>query len=250
MLETRGQLWSIGELATLCGATVRTLRYYDQIGLFPATVRTDSGHRRYSEEDVRRLYRIRALRALGLSLGQVREILAAAPDNAGAVRRLLASQLSALHEQAEQALRLQWQIQTLLDNMSDAMPGVDQFISILEGMTIYEKYFTEDQRAELAQRRAELGQPAVDDARTTFADLVEEGLGYVSTQTPLDDPAVRDFARRWDELGSQFHSSDETKAAARNMWQEDSPVLSAALPWPADRLQELVTYLQRVRDAG
>ncbi|GAA5201807.1 hypothetical protein GCM10023346_47060 [Arthrobacter gyeryongensis] len=250
MLETGGQLWSIGELATLCGATVRTLRYYDQIGLFPATGRTDSGHRRYSEEDVRRLYRIRALRALGLSLEQVREVLAASPDDAGAVRRLLASQLSALRDQAEQALRLQRQIQTLLDNMGDAMPGVDQFISILEGMTMYEKYFTEEQRAELAQRRDELGPAAVEDARTTLASLVEEGLSHLSAKTPVDDPAVRDFARRWDELGSQFHSNDETKAVARNMWQENSPELSAALPWPADRLQELVTYLQRVRDAG
>lgn len=181
---------------------------------------------------------------------QVREILAASPDKVDAVRRLLASQLSALRDQAEQSLRLQRQIQTLLDNMSDAMPGVDQFISILEGMTMYEKYFTDEQRTELAQRRAELGPAAVEDARTTVASLIEEGLSHLSAKTPVDDPAVQDFARRWDALGSQFHSNDATKAAARSMWQENSPELSAGLPWPADRLQELVTYLQRVRDAG
>ncbi|MCB5283692.1 MULTISPECIES: MerR family transcriptional regulator [Micrococcaceae] len=250
MLETGGQSWSIGELATLCGVTVRTLHHYDQIALFPPTGRTGSGHRRYSEDDVRRLYRIRALRALGLSLEQVREVLAASPDDVGAVRRLLTSQLSALHDQAEQALRLQRQIQALLDSMGDAMPGVDHFITILEGMTMYEKYFTEEQRTELAQRRAEVGPAAVEDARTTLASLIEEGLGHVSARTPVDDPAVRDFARRWDGLGSQFHSNDATKAAARSMWQENSPELSARLPWPADRLQELVMYLQRVRDAG
>jgi DNA-binding transcriptional MerR regulator len=250
MLETGRQLWSIGELATLCRVTVRTLHHYDQIGLFPATGRTNSGHRRYSEEDVRRLYRIRALRALGLSLEQVREVLAASPDDVGTVRRLLTDQLSALHGQAEQARRLQHQIQALLDSMGSTMPGVDHFISILEGMTMYEKYFTEEQRTELAQRRAELGPAAVDDAKATLASLVDEGLGYVSANTPVDDPAVRDFTRRWDGLGSQFHSNDATKTAARSMWQENSPELSAKLPWPADRLQELVTYLQRVRDAG
>jgi DNA-binding transcriptional MerR regulator len=248
MLETGGQLWSIGELAALCGVTVRTLHHYDQIGLFPASGRTDAGHRRYSEEDVRRLYRIRALQTLGLSLEQVREVLTASPDDVGAVRRLLTSQLSALHDQAEHALRLQRQIQALLDNMSETVPGGDQFISILEGMTMYEKYFTEEQRAELTQRRAELGPAAVDDARTTLAKLVEEGLSHVSANTPVDDPAVRDFAKRWDALGSQFHSTDATKAAARSMWRENSPELSARLPWPADRLQELVAYLQRVRD--
>jgi hypothetical protein len=82
-------------------------------------------------------------------------------------------------DQAEQALRLQRQIQALLDNMGGDMPAVDQFISILEAMTMYEKYFTEEQRSELAQRRAELGPVAVDDARNMFALLVEEGLGYV-----------------------------------------------------------------------
>jgi len=248
MLETGGHSWSIGELAALCGVTVRTLHHYDQIGLFPATGRTESGHRRYSEEDVRRLYRIRALRALGLSLDQVREVLAASPDDVFAVRRLLTSQLSALRDQAEQAQRLQRQIQALLDNMGGAMPSVDQLISILEGMTMYEKYFTEEQRTELAHRRAELGPAAVDDARTTFAGLVEEGLGYVSANTPVDDPAVRDFAGRWDALGSQFHSNDATKVAARSLWQEKSQELSARLPWAADRLQELVSYLQRVRE--
>lgn len=250
MLETDGQWWSVGELATLCGVTVRTLHHYDQIGLFPATERTDSGHRRYSEEDIRRLYRIRALRALGFSLEQIRQVLAASPDDARSVRRLLTDQLSALQTQAEQTRRLQHQIQALLDNMGSTLPGVDHFISILEGMAMYEKYFTEDQRAELAQRRAELGPAVVDDAKATFANLVDEGLGYVAANTPVDNPAVRDFARRWDRLGSQFHNNDETKAAARSMWQENSPELSAKLPWPADRLRELVTYLQSVRDAG
>jgi hypothetical protein len=64
----------------------------------------------------------------------------------------------------------------------------------------------------------------------------------------VDDPAVREFATRWDALGSQFHSDDATKVAARSLWQEKSQELSARLPWAADRLQELVTYLQRVRD--
>ncbi|HET6169704.1 MAG TPA: hypothetical protein VFE01_05960, partial [Terracidiphilus sp.] len=52
----------------------------------------------------------------------------------------------------------------------------------------------------------------------------------------VDDPAVRDFARRWDGLGSQFHSNDATKAAARTMWRENIPELSTKLPWPADQL--------------
>ncbi len=41
--------WSVGELARATGLTVRTLHYYDQVGLVRPTERTRSGHRRYTE---------------------------------------------------------------------------------------------------------------------------------------------------------------------------------------------------------
>jgi hypothetical protein len=155
-----------------------------------------------------------------------------------------------LQDQAAQALRLQRRIQALLNNMGGAMPDTVELVSILEGMAMYEEYFTDEQRRELEQQRTAIGLAGVEDAKETFARLVEEGLGHVSASTPADDPAARDFARRWDRLGSQFHGNDATKSAARKMWQENSRELSAGMPWPSDRLQELVAYLQRVRDAG
>ena len=56
--------WTIGDLAKASGVTVRTLYYYDEIGLVSASERTASGHRRYTDGDVRRLYRVRALTQL------------------------------------------------------------------------------------------------------------------------------------------------------------------------------------------
>ncbi|MEU4151636.1 MerR family transcriptional regulator [Streptomyces sp. NPDC026659] len=50
--------WSIGELAQASGVSVRALRHYDGIGLLRASGRTASGHRRYTEQDLRRLYRV------------------------------------------------------------------------------------------------------------------------------------------------------------------------------------------------
>ncbi len=47
---------------------MRTLHHYDQVGLLCPSARTLSGHRLYDERDVRRLYRIVALRELGLPL--------------------------------------------------------------------------------------------------------------------------------------------------------------------------------------
>ncbi|SFQ20745.1 DNA-binding transcriptional regulator, MerR family [Amycolatopsis arida] len=66
-----GTAGKVGELAATAGLTVRTLRYYDEIGLLSPSQRTSAGHRLYSAQDVERLYRIGLLRQLGLRLDEV-----------------------------------------------------------------------------------------------------------------------------------------------------------------------------------
>jgi len=51
--------------------TVRALHHYDEVGLLVPSERTSAGHRLYAERDVRRLYRILALRSLGLGLEEI-----------------------------------------------------------------------------------------------------------------------------------------------------------------------------------
>jgi MerR family transcriptional regulator, aldehyde-responsive regulator len=66
---------SIGELATLTGLSVHTLRYYEKIGLIEPVPRLDSGHRRYSRETVIRAEALSYLRATGLGVEDVRRYL-------------------------------------------------------------------------------------------------------------------------------------------------------------------------------
>jgi len=66
---------SIGLVARRTGATVPTVRYYEEIGLLPAAKRTDAGQRSYDEATVRRLVFIRRCRDFGFSIEQVRELV-------------------------------------------------------------------------------------------------------------------------------------------------------------------------------
>jgi MerR family transcriptional regulator, thiopeptide resistance regulator len=66
----------IGGVARATGLTVRALRHYDEIGLLRPSERTQAGHRLYGGDDVRHLYRIVALRRLGLGLDAVAACLA------------------------------------------------------------------------------------------------------------------------------------------------------------------------------
>jgi DNA-binding transcriptional MerR regulator len=78
--------YSIEQVAAQTGLTRRTLRYYEEVGLLPPTDRTGGNYRRYDDEDVRRLERIKMLRdLLGFSLADIREILDA-EDERGALR--------------------------------------------------------------------------------------------------------------------------------------------------------------------
>ncbi|KPC81443.1 MULTISPECIES: HEAT repeat domain-containing protein [Streptomyces] len=61
----------IGDVARRSGVSARMLRHYESLGLVSPTGRTDSGYRRYSGEDIRRIFHIESLRSLGLSLRDV-----------------------------------------------------------------------------------------------------------------------------------------------------------------------------------
>lgn len=86
----RTRRWSVGALARAAGVTVRALHHYEQAGLLAPPARSEGGHRQYEAADVERLYRIRALCELGLSLEDVKRALAGSSELADLLRDQLA----------------------------------------------------------------------------------------------------------------------------------------------------------------
>ncbi|MGH2398114.1 MAG: heavy metal-responsive transcriptional regulator [bacterium] len=66
----------IGEFAKKAGVSAKTIRYYEEIGLLPPAPRTESSYRQYAEKDVERLEFIRSAKGLGVSLDEIKEVLA------------------------------------------------------------------------------------------------------------------------------------------------------------------------------
>lgn len=66
----------IGDLALATGTKVNTIRFYEDIGLMPAAIRTASGRRTYGTPDIRRLAFIRHGREIGFSTSEMRSLLA------------------------------------------------------------------------------------------------------------------------------------------------------------------------------
>ena len=66
----------IGELAALVGVSTRTVRHYHHLGLLPEPARLVNGYREYRLRDAVVLARVRRLAELGLSLDEIRDVLA------------------------------------------------------------------------------------------------------------------------------------------------------------------------------
>lgn len=66
----------IGQLAAQTGVSTKTIRYYEDIGILPAPPRAPSGYREYSDDAATRLGFVRTAQSVGLTLGEIREVLA------------------------------------------------------------------------------------------------------------------------------------------------------------------------------
>jgi DNA-binding transcriptional MerR regulator len=78
---------------------VRTLRFYDQVGLLSPSRRTESRYRLYSDSDLVRLQQILALKFLGFSLEEIKAFLDASPIE---FREAMAQQKAMLRERRDQ----------------------------------------------------------------------------------------------------------------------------------------------------
>jgi len=70
----KGLIMRIGDVAKKANTSIRTLRYYEEIGLISPSGRTDGGFRKYSQEDFDKILIIQRLKTLGLTLSEIKEL--------------------------------------------------------------------------------------------------------------------------------------------------------------------------------
>lgn len=129
------ELFRIGDVARRTGLTVRTLRYYEEIGLLPTSARRAGGQRVYRESDVALLHRIGLLRHLGLPLAEISAALAAPGEElAEAVER----QLSVLDDRLAAMGRLRERVRAVGESLRTRPDGSEpdnrELVGVLEGL--------------------------------------------------------------------------------------------------------------------
>jgi DNA-binding transcriptional MerR regulator len=198
--------WKVGELAEATGVTVRTLHHFDAIGLLSPSERSAAGHRLYSAVDVRRLYRVLALRQLGMPLA---EIASSMESDGDALKVVVTEQL----EQVEQQLGRLRQLHRLLLGLAQSVqesrgPSIDQLIKAMEA-TMEAGFFTPEQ---LARAKARHDEPGFAESfrrwQEEAAEIVQQLGGYRERGSDPADPAVQDLARRWQGVMREMVAGD------------------------------------------
>ncbi len=117
----------IGELGDRLGVNPKTIRYYESIGVLPQPERTASGYRVYDESDVRRITFVKAAQRLGITLDEVKEIVALRERGEPPcryVREILAREVASIDERIDELQRLRDELVTL-ESVADELPEAE-----------------------------------------------------------------------------------------------------------------------------
>lgn len=97
-----GGFYTSGEFARMAHVTLRTIRYYDRVGLLPPSKKSESGARLYTGEDFAKLQQILLFKYLGFSLEDIREMTTLTGDNSRFLLESLDMQKRLVEERVEQ----------------------------------------------------------------------------------------------------------------------------------------------------
>jgi MerR family transcriptional regulator, thiopeptide resistance regulator len=245
MDESQSKTWGTGELAASCGVTVRTLRHYDRLGLVQASTRTPAGHRRYSESDVRRLYRVLALRQLALRLDAIGEWLETESDLVELVRE----HLDAVDDRLRHQRDLRDRIARLLDALQHTgRATTDDVIGVIEMVGMYDNHLTPEQQARLEHDRRELGFAGIDRWRADSEQALSAFRAAYESGADPGDPYVQELVGRVRQLKGQLVGHDHTVRRSLRRVHENAAWAELSAVVPQDT--ELRSFWKRARDAA
>ncbi len=144
------RFYHTSQFAQKASVSVRTLRYYDKMGLLEPSEYTEAGYRLYSNYDLMRLQNILALKFLGFSLDEIRALLHSGPQD---IKEILAQQKALMSEKRTQLDHVIDAIERAEDLVQkngcdwDAIVRMIQVIQMAQDQKDWtDKYFTPEQK--------------------------------------------------------------------------------------------------------
>lgn len=205
----------VAAVARRTGVSVRTLHYYEEIGLLKPSGRTPSGHRLYTPADIQRLQQIRSLQQLGLPLAEVGECLTEGRTDA---RQVVRDHLKKVEEQRNDLERLESQLRKLAAQLERGGLGdaqtTETLLNALEQITMYDKYFTPTQQQRL-EAHTQAGEEVVSPVIQELEAARQRGV------SPKDAEAQRLWQRFREAVESVSGGDAEMTAAIYKLLHDE-----------------------------
>lgn len=204
-------MYSIGKLAKLSHSTVRTLRYYDEIGLLKPSQLSDGGHRYYEENDITKLHYIKVLKDIGFDLTTIHQMI---ENQHLSHKEALVMQLKVLEiekvriEERTRAIRYLLQVSELeeITNWKDVFDEITTHSSSTPNEA-FEELWKSHFSSEEVEHLKQLPQVGDDDemmqSYITLINDVRQKLDF-----DIKSPEVQELARRWIALLDQMYKGN------------------------------------------
>ncbi|HLZ55579.1 MAG TPA: MerR family transcriptional regulator [Ktedonosporobacter sp.] len=221
-------VYQTSQFAQKAAVSVRTLRFYDKVGLLSPSSHTEAGYRLYTEADFFRLQRILALKFLGFSLGEIKQCLSIGPT---VLLESLAMQKAMMQEKKEQLdtiIQAIDETEKLLQTNTDDWEAIVRVIQVMQteqNNDWRKKYFTEEQLQQMEdlskkhyseeqrQQIAEWGKDYTEEdqqvATQQWATLIAELRRIIADGQDPASPEAQALAEQWYNLVQQFTHGDE-----------------------------------------
>ena len=250
MTVRQTRAWKIGQLAAETGLTVRALHHYDHVGVLRPSARTSAGYRLYRESDVEPLYRVLALRQLGLPLDAIGAVL----DGHISIGELLDAHRGHLDLQLTALRTLRAQLATVAAaGRTGGAASVTDFLELIRKVITVDdtikQYFNDEQLAQLAERRATLGEAAIAEVEAAWPTLIARVQAAVDAGVDPSSTQAQQLAAEWMGLLEQFHGGDEDlHGSLYRMYAENTERIEAQHGGPPPALIEFIKAATTARN--
>lgn len=138
------RFFKVKELASMTGLTVRTLHYYDEVGLLKPLKITETGHRLYDMQSVTILYQIISLKDMGFNLDEIKDLI---NDRNIDIEKFIEVHISKVQEEIAQNQLLLSKLLKLKRELKDKKNiSIDDFKEIVPFInSSADKYITKEQ---------------------------------------------------------------------------------------------------------
>ena len=259
------RFYHTGQFAQKASVSIRTLRYYDKVGLLSPSCHTEVGYRLYTDADFFRLQQILALKFLGFSLEEIKHCLQVGPT---ILQESLALQKAMMQEKRAQLDTIIQAIDETEELLQANQQDWESIVRVIQVMQMTQtndwrrKYFTEEQMKQMEelsnkgyseeqrQKLAEWGKDwSEEDQRVAtqkWSEVIATLKRLVATGQDPAGAEAQALVKQQQDLIQQFTHGDAGIAAGLKKWYEGYNQLAAEQgPFPRPYSKEEEAFLQK-----